>query len=106
MEYSIVLTTCPTDAEARDLASRIIAEKLAACVQLSKIESFYIWKNDACIDPEIRLTIKTRSHLYDKLEAFIKKHHSYDVPQIVMMDISNGSDDYFDWIDENTLNKS
>lgn len=101
-EYAVVLTTCPNEQEARDLATRIIAEKLAACVQLSSIESFYIWKKEACIEPEVRLTIKTRTRRYDALESFIKKYHSYEVPQIVMTPITDGSDDYLDWIDENT----
>lgn len=102
MEYAIVLTTCPSEQEAKDLATRIIAEKLGACVQLSGIESFYIWEGEACIEPEIRLTIKTRTKLYEKLEAFIKKHHSFDVPQIVMIPIRDGSDAYLDWVDLNT----
>ena len=102
MEYTLVLTTCPNEQEARDLATRIIASRLAACVQLSKIESFYIWKDEACIEPEVRLTIKTRTRLYDRLESFIKKHHSYEVPQVVMIPIEDGSEAYLDWIDENT----
>ena len=102
MEYALVLTTCPNEQEARDLATRIIAGRLAACVQLSKIESFYIWKDEACIEPEVRLTIKTRTRLYDRLESFIKKHHSYAVPQVVMIPIEDGSEAYLDWIDENT----
>jgi periplasmic divalent cation tolerance protein len=102
MDYIIVTTTCPSDQEARDLASRIVSEQLAACVQLSKIDSFYVWKDQACMDHEIRLTIKTQHRLYKQLEAFIKKHHSYDVPQIIMTPIKDGSKDYLDWIDENT----
>lgn len=103
MDYVIVTTTCPNEQEAKDLATRIVSEKLAACVQLSHIESFYVWKDEACIDPEIRLTIKTKQILYDRLEQFIKKHHSYEVAQIVMTPLTDGADDYLDWIDENTL---
>ena len=102
MDYTLVMTTCPNESEARDLATRIIARRLGACVQLSKIESYYMWKDNACIDPEIRLTIKTRAKLYDRLEAFIKTHHSFEVPQVVMVPITDGSEDYLDWIDENT----
>lgn len=103
MEYAVVTTTCPNEQEAKDLATRIISARLAACVQLSQIESFYIWKDKACIDAEVRLTIKTRKPLYDKLETFIKKHHSYEVPQIIMTPILDGLDDYLDWMDENTV---
>lgn len=102
MNYAIVTTTCPNEQEAKDLATRIIAAKLGACVQLSKIESYYIWKDDACIDPEIRLTIKTRKSLYETLEDFIKKHHSFEVPQIIMSPVIDGSEDYLDWIDDQT----
>jgi periplasmic divalent cation tolerance protein len=102
MDYAIILTTCPNEKEARDLASKLISKKLAACVQLSGIESFYTWKSKVCIDPEFRLTIKTKTRLFEQVERFIKRHHTYEVPQIVMVPIIDGSEDYLDWIDENT----
>ncbi|NOX34437.1 MAG: divalent-cation tolerance protein CutA [Deltaproteobacteria bacterium] len=103
MKYCIVLTTCPNDEEADKLALQLIHEKLAACVQLSPIKSYYRWKNEQHIDTEIRLLIKTKSKLYESVEQFIKKHHSYDVPQIVQLPVTDGSDEYLDWIDENTI---
>ncbi|MCP3875448.1 MAG: divalent-cation tolerance protein CutA [Desulfobacteraceae bacterium] len=102
MEYCIILTTCPNDDEANSLASKLIKEKLAACVQLTPIKSYYSWKNEQHIDPEIKLLIKTRTKLYESVEQLIKKSHSYDVPQIVQIPINDGSDQYLDWIDENT----
>lgn len=102
MEYCIIFTTCPDNKEAKALASSLIKEKLAACVQLSPITSYYTWKNDQHIETEIRLTIKTRTKLYETIEQFIKKNHSYEVPQIVQIPINDGSDEYLDWIDETT----
>ncbi|MBU8849821.1 MAG: divalent-cation tolerance protein CutA [Desulfobacterales bacterium] len=102
MEYCIILTTCPSNEEAHTLASKLINEKLAACVQLSPITSYYTWKGDIHTDPEIRLLIKTKTRLYESVEQFIKQHHSYEVPQIVQLPIMGGSDEYLDWIDENT----
>ncbi len=104
MKYCIVLTTCPDDGEAKTLASKLVKGKLAACVQLSAITSFYTWQNEQHMDPEIRLLIKTKCSLYPLVEAFIKKHHSYDVPQIVQTPITEGSDEYLGWIEENTTN--
>jgi periplasmic divalent cation tolerance protein len=104
MEYCIVLTTCPNDKEAKTLASKLIKEKLAACVQLSSVTSYYTWKGGTYNEPEIRLIIKTRSRLYESVEQFIQKNHSYDVPQVVQIPITDGSDEYLDWIDENTTN--
>ncbi|MBU8910764.1 MAG: divalent-cation tolerance protein CutA [Desulfobacterales bacterium] len=102
MEYCIILTTCPSNEEAHTLAAKLINEKLAACVQLSPITSYYTWKGGIHTDPEIRLLIKTRTKLYESVEQFIKQHHSYEVPQIVQLPIMGGSDEYLDWIDENT----
>jgi periplasmic divalent cation tolerance protein len=103
MDYAIILTTCPDENEAKNLASKLIAEKLAACVQLSGIQSYYTWKNKTCIDPEVRLTIKTRTPLFKQVETFIQQHHSYEVPQVIMVPVANGSEAYLDWIDENTI---
>lgn len=102
MEYSIILITCPTDKEARTIARGLVTKKLAACVQLSPIKSYYSWKDKLHVDDEIRLVIKTRTRRYDAVEQFIKAHHSYDVPQIVQIPITDGSDKYLDWIDDNT----
>lgn len=102
MEYCIIMTTCPDDKEASALASKLVKERLAACVQLCPIKSYYSWKDEQHSDAEIRLVIKTRTKLYESVERFILLHHSYDVPQIVQIPITDGSDQYLDWIDENT----
>jgi periplasmic divalent cation tolerance protein len=102
MEYCIILTTCPSRKDADTLASKLVKKKLAACVQLTGVTSCYTWKEELHTDPEIRLTIKTRARLYEAVERFIKQHHPYDVPQIIQIPILDGSDEYFDWIDENT----
>lgn len=102
MSYSIVLTTCPDMNEANSLALKIINEKLAACIQLSAITSIYTWKGSLHQEPEIRLLMKTKSGLYKALEEFILKHHSYEVPEIVLIPITQGSDEYLDWIDRHT----
>ncbi len=103
MTYCIVLTTCPNSEEAKPLALKIIEEKLAACVQLSAITSYYRWEGITHQEPEIRLLIKTKNCLYQKLEGFIRQHHSYKAPEIVQIPITKGSEAYLDWMDENTL---
>lgn len=103
MTWCIVLATCPTDEDARGLALKLVQEKLAACVQLSAVTSFYTWKNTTHQEPEIRLLIKTRTGLYPAVEAFIRQNHSYEVPEIVQIPITHGSDAYLGWMDENTI---
>nr|NJM03535.1 divalent-cation tolerance protein CutA [Desulfobacula sp.] len=102
MAYCIILTTCPSEEEARALALKLVQEKLAACVQLSAVTSFYTWKGATHQEPEIRLLIKTRTGLYPAVETFIRQNHSYEIPEIVQIPVAGGSDAYIGWMDENT----
>jgi periplasmic divalent cation tolerance protein len=98
----MVLVTCKDDAEARSLASGIVHEKLAACVQMNPVVSVFTWKGQVQTETEVRLTIKTRSALYPALASFIQEHHSYEVPQILEVPISRGLSEFLDWIDQTT----
>ncbi len=98
--YCMVLTTCPTEEEARKIASLLIHERLAACVQITGITSFYEWKGTVNSEGEHLLLIKARADRYGDIESFILENHSYEVPEIVMIPIERGSASYLNWIDE------
>jgi len=100
--YGVMLTTTPTREEAQKLARLLIEEKLAACVQLLPIESFYVWQGQAQNEAEVLLLIKTRSALFEKAAARIKAVHSYTVPEIVALPFTSGFAGYLDWIGEAT----
>jgi len=102
MNITLVQTTCVSKAEAKNIAKVLIDSKLAACVQLSEIESFYNWNDEFCCDNEILVSIKTKKEDFDKVKSKIKEHHSYDVPEIIEIDISNSSKKYLKFIEENT----
>ena len=101
-DYGMMLTTTPNREEARKLAEILTAEKLAACVQLLPIESFYVWQGKTQNEAEILLLIKTRTALFDPAIARIKQLHSYSVPEIVAMPFTAGFQGYFGWIAEVT----
>lgn len=98
----MVIATCSGEDEARALASKIIENRLAACVQLSTVTSMYTWQDKVCTEPEIRLVMKTRDRLYKTLETFIRDNHAYEVPQIVKVPIEDGYPPYLDWISDTT----
>jgi len=101
-DYCLVITTCGNRNDADKLAAGIIGEKLAACIQLSDIQSYYFWDGKVNNDPEVRLQIKTRNALYDDLEAHIRAHHAYEVPEIIRLSIEGGLPAYLGWIEEVT----
>ena len=97
----IVLTTVPNIAEAESLASRIVEEKLAACVQiLPQMTSVYVWEGKVQKENEHLLLIKTTNEKYSELEAFITSDHSYDVPEIVAVESVNVAEPYRHWLEE------
>ena len=102
MKAIIVQTTCSSKEEAKDIAKVLIEEKLAACVQLSQIESLYNWKNEFCCDNETLLNIKTRKDNFEKIKSKILELHSYDLPEIIQLDIANASEEYLKFIGDNT----
>jgi periplasmic divalent cation tolerance protein len=104
-DYGVLLTTTPTREEAAKIAKLLIDEKLAACVQLLPIESFYFWQGKTRNEAELLLLVKTRSALFEKAIARIKAVHSYSVPEIVALPFAAGFAGYLDWIDEVTGEK-
>jgi len=102
-DYISVVTTTDTEANARLIASDVLDNRLAACVQISgPIESRYWWLDKLETVQEWRLTIKTRTTLFDDLAATIRAVHPYSVPQILALPIVAGNRDYLAWIDEVT----
>jgi periplasmic divalent cation tolerance protein len=99
MKACIVITTCASREEADQLATEIVENRLAACVQISEINSTYTWEGEVAQEAEFKLVIKTRRELYEELEAWIREQHSYDVPEIILVPVETGSAEYLDWIE-------
>jgi len=100
-KYSVLMTTTDSQQEANRLSELLVREKLAACVQSLPITSTYTWKGELVKDSEWLLLIKTRSNKYKEIEALLLTHHSYDIPEIVLLPVDAGYSGYLSWIDEN-----
>ena len=100
--FSIVNTTVSGEEDARKLAEKIVAEKLAACAQYMPIRSVYRWKGAVESAPEFLLIAKTRTSLAPKLVAFIRANHAYEVPEILVTRLEDGLPEYLAWIEAET----
>lgn len=97
-QATVILVTCPA-AEAEQLASALVEERLVACVNIvPAIKSIYRWENKVCKDDETLLVIKSSTHLWNVLESRIRELHSYDVPEIICIPVELGSKPYLDWL--------
>ena len=101
MKLALIQTTCHDENEAKKIANVLIEELLAACIQITPIESFYKWQGEFCNDKEILLNIKTKKKNFKKIESKIKELHSYDVPEIICIEIKKSSKEYKEFINKN-----
>ena len=99
----VVLTTLGADADAAALARAMVDRRLAACVNvLPPMTSVYRWKGKVEQDREQQLVIKTSPERRLALEAFLREHHPYETPELLVLD-AGGSAAYLDWIGESTV---
>lgn len=99
----VVYTTFSDEKDAKKVAKRVLKKRLAACVQISsKIKSLYWWKDEIEQSTEYIVSLKVLAKDYPKLEKFLKKHHPYDVPEIVAFAAKKVEQDYLEWVIEET----
>ena len=90
-------------AEARRIGCGAVEKRLAACANiLPGIESIYRWKGKVERAGEVLMVLKTRTARLKELERHIRKEHSYDVPEFVVLPVAAGSRKYLQWIDDST----
>lgn len=96
----VVITTAGKD-EAMSIATALVDEGLAACVQISgEVTSLFRWQGKLETSTEWCCSIKSDQRLFTKLDSRIRELHSYDVPEILAFEILDGNTDYLQWLDQ------
>jgi periplasmic divalent cation tolerance protein len=102
----IVLVTVPSQKEGKRIGRKLVENKLAACVNIiPHLYSIYLWQGKIEEEGEILLIIKTMPDRLGELIKKVKKIHSYDVPEILVLPIIQGNQDYINWVHESTRKK-
>ncbi len=98
-ECVIVLTTWPADADPMPVAAVLVEERLAACVNVfAAMESTYRWQGAVERAPERQVVIKTTQRVVARLLARLKALHPYDVPELLVLPVSGGGQEYLRWV--------
>ena len=104
MSVMLIYVTCASEDEAREIASTVVGERLAAGANiLGAIGSFYWWKGAVQEGEEVALILKTKAALVGRLTERIVDLHSYTVPCVVALPINDGNLDYLRWIEGETV---
>lgn len=95
-----VVTTVGSRKEARSLARALVEVRLAACAQISRIESIYPWKGKIEHGKENRVLFKTLDEHYPAVERAIRELHSYELPAIHAFEMAQVAPAYAAWIED------
>jgi periplasmic divalent cation tolerance protein len=102
MTALLALTNCENTDEANKLAHWLIQEKLAACVNiLPAVQSVYRWQGHIETASEVTLFIKTTSTQFAAIKKHFLAQHSYELPELIAVEISDGLPEYLDWVCDN-----
>ena len=99
MSHDVTLVTASSEDEANAIAERLVADRIAACVNIIPgVTSVYRWQGKVERDQEQLLLIKTTPDAYGDLERLVLETHPYDVPEVIAVRVDEGSLRYLDWI--------
>jgi len=97
----VVLTTAGSHEQAREIARGLVEQRLAACVNIvAKVESVYRWQGKMEEAEEFLLVIKTTEAAAAQVQDAIRDMHSYELPECIVISITDGSESYLKWIGE------
>lgn len=99
MRAIVVVTTVGTEEQAYLIARELVARRQAACVNIvPAIRSIYRWQGKICKDGELLLIVKTLQQEFEGVAATIRELHSYELPEVLSFEVSQGDQGFLDWI--------
>ncbi|KMQ50667.1 Periplasmic divalent cation tolerance protein CutA [Chitinispirillum alkaliphilum] len=103
MKFIMVYITTKDRGEAVKIGRTLVDEKLAACVNIvDGMNSLYRWQGEIVEDNETILIAKSREERFEKILSRVKELHSYTVPCVVGLPLTEGNPDYLQWLREET----
>jgi periplasmic divalent cation tolerance protein len=99
--FQIVFMTAPNSDEAERIATALVEANLAACVNIvPSCRSVYRWKGEIVKDNEVMLFAKTKRADFEKVAREVTGLHSYEVPEIIAVDMESISESYLRFLRE------
>src|SRR4051794_26958121 len=82
-----------------EFTRRLVQDGLAACGNIvPRIRSIYAWDGDIEDDTEALLILHTRRSLVPAVIERARDEHPYDVPQIIVLSVTDSHPGYRDWL--------
>lgn len=102
MKPIIIVSTYPNKKSITKIANELVQNKIAACVNITKISSIYSWQGKIENASEYLALFKTTQKNKKSLKEKIKASHPYDIPEIAEIEITSINQSYLKWLVEST----
>lgn len=102
MKPIIIVSTYPNKKSITKIANELVQNKIAACVNITKISSIYSWQGKIENASEYLALFKTTQKNKKILKEKIKETHPYQVPEIAEINITSINTSYLKWLVEST----
>lgn len=95
----VVLVTLPSAQAARQMATTLVEERLAACGNiLPGVESIYRWEGEVQRAEEVLLILKTTAEAFALLRERVVELHGYECPEVLRLEVTAGHVPYLEWV--------
>ena len=95
----MVFVTCRDKSEAEKISQLLLKKKLIACANiLGPVTSYFHWKGKVDVAEEFLIVMKSRKDLFERVSEYVKRLHSYEVPEVLAVQVLDGSKAYLDWM--------
>lgn len=102
-EFVVITTTTGDHSVAEQIAAELVDRRLAACAQIvGPVRSVFRWEGTVEFTEELVLSLKTTTAHVELVKQVIDQLHPYDVPEVIVTPIVDGSDGYLRWLREET----
>ena len=100
ISYVVIMVAVADRQEAKNLCMKLLEEKLIACANVvGPVSSHFHWVGKIETAEEYIVFMKSRADLFKTISERITELHSYEVPEILALNVVNGSKKYLDWLE-------
>jgi periplasmic divalent cation tolerance protein len=98
-----IFWTCRNKQEAKEIIHKLLEKRLIACASIfPEVESIYRWEGKIEESCEVKIVLKTTRTHFDAIQSYIQAHCSYEVPEILQVDVTQGNASYLSWVAKET----
>lgn len=100
-KYVELILTCEDLAEAEKIAQALLGKHLVACVKHESVQSTFWWQGKIEEGEEVKVSMLSIAENFDRIEAEVKKLHSYETFVLQAFPITRINEDAAKWLDDN-----